>query len=424
MTVKEGLGVRHHIGRAFEAAESDALRVHPERCAKVRNRNVACLKCADACTSGCIALVEGELIVDQTKCVGCGTCATVCPTCSLESLNPTDAELRQEAQRLVDQNVSALSFCCRPMAEALQAVVRPERVVPVVCLGRVDESLLLNIAVQGVEEIHLLSGRCEHCAQAHGRNTAAMVAASAQDLAKAWGKTLTVVVEDEPDPLLLQEGASLEDARSARDVAFAVLTGNTPIGVTHRAGGEMAVEAGAEAAAIAVLGGEEVGAPAGDPPAAASSSAQKLHSVMKDGTLPHFIPDRRERLLDALALWGEPQETTLKNRLWGSVVIDGTRCVSCRMCATFCPTGAITKFDDEDEMGVMHRPSDCVACKSCADICPADAIVVLDEVKTKALMEGTVHRYKMNPRPVTLHDNPHQILDTMRQSLNGDIFER
>jgi len=30
----------------------------------------------------------------------------------------------------------------------------------------------------------------------------------------------------------------------------------------------------------------------------------------------------------------------------------------------------------------------------------------------------------MTPRPVSLTDNPHQILDTFRLDFNGDIFER
>ncbi|MFR5091297.1 MAG: 4Fe-4S binding protein [Adlercreutzia equolifaciens] len=53
-------------------------------------------------------------------------------------------------------------------------------------------------------------------------------------------------------------------------------------------------------------------------------------------------------MLDALAQLGEPEGDKLETRLWGAVVIDGTKCVSCRMCATFCPTGAIAKFDDAD----------------------------------------------------------------------------
>ena len=87
-------GAHRYVGAAFVAVDSGAIRVHRERCAKVRNRNVDCLKCAAACTSGCIALVGGELTIDAAKCVGCGTCATVCPTCALESLNPSDAELK------------------------------------------------------------------------------------------------------------------------------------------------------------------------------------------------------------------------------------------------------------------------------------------------------------------------------------------
>lgn len=172
---------------------------------------------------------------------------------------------------------------------------------------------------------------------------------------------------------------------------------------------------------------------------------------MKDGTLAHFVPDRRERILDALAEFGEPQKSSLTCRLWGTVVIDGSRCISCRMCATFCPTGAIVKFDeagiglgtdvvvgaglDADagasasvsaiaSMGVDHFPADCVKCGSCRDICPGNAIVLLDDVKTRYLVEGTRHRYAMTPRPVSLRNNPHQILDTMRQGFDGNLFER
>ena len=104
-------GAHRYVGTAFAAVDSGAIRVHRERCAKVRNRNVDCLKCAAACTSGCISLEDGELVIDASKCVGCGTCATVCPTCALESLNPSDAELKAACLRAVrgDEVVIACS---------------------------------------------------------------------------------------------------------------------------------------------------------------------------------------------------------------------------------------------------------------------------------------------------------------------------
>lgn len=87
--------------------------------------------------------------------------------------------------------------------------------------------------------------------------------------------------------------------------------------------------------------------------------------------------------------------------------------------------GAIAKFDDADgTLGVAHTPGDCVKCGSCGDVCPAGAITLLDAVPVSWLTDGSRHRYVMTPRPVSLTDNPHQILDTFRLDFNGDIFER
>lgn len=387
------------MGTAFAAVDSAAIRVHRERCAKVRNRNVDCLKCAAACTSGCISLEDGELVIDASKCVGCGTCATVCPTCALESLNPSDAELK--AACLCAVREGEVVIACSQMEAALGDLLVPGAVASVVCAGRVDESLLAGLAAGGVGHVTVLCGDCERCAQRHGRDTAELVAETARQVLAAWGNDLEVVVTDAPPASILAEGADEAAAEAAHTAYFAQEHSCPPIRETEE-----------------VRAGSSVGEDAPKPP------AHSLH-VMKDGTLPHFIPDRRERLLDALAQLGEPEGGKLETRLWGAVVIDGTKCVSCRMCATFCPTGAIAKFDDADgTLGVTHTPGDCVKCGSCRDVCPADAITLLDAVPASWLVGGHRHRYAMTPRPVNLTDNPHQILDTFRLDFNGDIFER
>ena len=425
-----------HVGAAITAVDSAAIRVHRERCAKVRNRNVDCLKCAAACTSGCISLEDGELLIDAAKCVGCGTCATVCPTCALESLNPSDAELKaaclRAAASLASANPSvggdlgrpssteedvlagenrpksspAGSICevviaCSQMEAALGDLLVPGAAASVVCAGRVDESLLAGLAAEGAGRVTVLCGDCDRCAQRHGRDTAELVAQTARQVLAAWGNDLEIAVTDVPPASILADGADGAAAEAARTAYFAQERSCQPIRETED-----------------VLGGS---AARGDAP---EHPAHSLH-VMKDGTLPHFIPDRRERLLDALARLGEPVGGKLETRLWGAVVIDGTKCVSCRMCATFCPTGAIAKFDDVDgALGVTHTPGDCVKCGSCRDVCPADAITLLDAVPASWLTDGNRHRYAMTPRPVSLIDNPHQILDTFRLDFSGDIFER
>ena len=392
-------GAHRYVGTAFTAVDSGAIRVHRERCAKVRNRNVDCLKCAAACTSGCISLEDGELVIDASKCVGCGTCATVCPTCALESLNPSDAELKAACLRAVRGDEVVIA--CSQMEEALGELLAPGAVASVVCAGRVDESLLAGLAAEGVGRATVLCGDCERCAQRHGRDTAELVAETARQVLATWGDDLEVVVTDVPPASILAEGADEAAAETVRVAYFAQVRSCPPLREAE---------------------GVRVGSSAGQD--APKHPAHSLH-VMKDGTLPHFIPDRRERLLDALAQLGEPEGDKLETRLWGAVVIDGTKCVSCRMCATFCPTGAIAKFDDADgTLGVTHTPGDCVKCGSCRDVCPADAITLLDAVPASWLTGGNRHRYVMTPRPVSLTDNPHQILDTFRLDFNGDIFER
>ena len=392
-------GAHRYVGTAFTAVNSGAIRVHRERCAKVRNRNVDCLKCAAACTSGCISLEDGELVIDVSKCVGCGTCATVCPTCALESLNPSDAELKAACLRAVRGDEVVIA--CSQMEAALGDLLVPGAAAFVVCAGRVDESLLAGLAADGVGRVTVLCGDCDRCAQRHGRDTAELVAETARQVLGAWGNDLEVVVTDVPPASVLADGADEAAAETARAAYFAQERSCAPLREAE---------------------GVRVGSSAGED--APKHLAHSLH-VMKDGTLPHFIPDRRERLLDALAQLGEPAGGKLATRLWGAVVIDGTKCVSCRMCATFCPTGAIAKFDDADgTLGVTHTPGDCVKCGSCRDVCPVDAITLLDAVPASWLTGGNRHRYTMMPRPVSLTDNPHQILDTFRLDFNGDIFER
>lgn len=392
-------GAHRYVGAAFTAVDSAAIRVHRGRCAKVRNRNVDCLKCAAACTSGCISLDDGELVIDALKCVGCGTCATVCPTCALESLNPSDAELKVACLRAARGDEAVI--VCSQMEAALGDLLVPGAAASVVCAGRVDESLLAGLAADGVGRVTVLCGDCDRCAQRHGRDTAELVAETARQVLGAWGNDLEVVVTDVPPASVLADGADEAAAETARAAYFAQERSCAPLREAE---------------------GVRVGSSAGKD--APKHLAHSLH-VMKDGTLPHFIPDRRERLLDALAQLGEPEDGKLATRLWGAVVIDGTKCVSCRMCATFCPTGAIAKFDDADgTLGVTHTPGDCVKCGSCRDVCPADAITLLDAVPASWLTGGNRHRYTMTPRPVSLTDNPHQILDTFRLDFNGDIFER
>ena len=102
----------------LEQLQSADITVHQGRCAIVRNRNATCMKCADVCTSGCISYDDNELVIEPERCIGCGTCATVCPTCALEAHRPNDAELLQACRAAADVADGQVVIACDQLLAA------------------------------------------------------------------------------------------------------------------------------------------------------------------------------------------------------------------------------------------------------------------------------------------------------------------
>ena len=407
MTKVEGvLGV-------LDRLQSDELNVYPYRCVVMRNRNASCMRCAEACTSGAIAVTGDELTVDPELCVGCGTCATVCPTCALEARHPNDAELAQRAQGALAANDGVAVVVCDAKWEAAGGRVDPAKVARVTCLGRVEESLICALAAQGATEIRLVHGDCASCARNVACETYELVVETANALLEVWDapvraelrSTLPMGVraQDEPREML---GIGYDEGRRAFFADLGTVAG--------------------EAVAAGFAGGaESQGAEDPDVPASGARQAARRMKVMDDGTLPHFVPDRRERLLDSLAELGEPAEGTLDTRLWGRVVIDPSTCKSCYMCATFCPTGALRKFVDGADAGVEHIPGDCVKCRCCTDVCPTNALVLHEDVMAGEVLAGAVVERFVLPPVTDDRGGAHSMIGALRKIIHCDqLYER
>lgn len=377
---------------------SSDITVRQDRCIMVRNRNARCGLCADACASGCIAYEDGSLSIDLDQCIGCGTCATVCPTCALEARDPSDAELLARCVAAPRTPDGPVAIACE------RADVSGEAGGPTVvaCLGRVEESLVVELVARGAGGVVLFSGACDECPHVNGRHACEQVCASANELLRAWGSAARASI---------REVASVQGALAG--------------GLGDRLGRPSDDGSGNLHAADA-LDGDAAGEPAAVPPGDDTPAPKPRYlKVMADGTLPHFIPDRRERLLDALATLGEPADVGLSTRLTGHVEIDLDACTSCRLCATFCPTGAISKFDDEDgAFGLLHTPGDCVRCRCCEKVCRPRAIRVVDGVAARDLLGGVPQRIEL--RPVGLHKGTSTSMrDTLRVLLGmEEVFER
>lgn len=64
------------------------------------------------CTTGAISLGEEGIVVSPEKCIGCGTCASACPTGCLTAANPTDEELFGAVEAALAENEGRVAIAC------------------------------------------------------------------------------------------------------------------------------------------------------------------------------------------------------------------------------------------------------------------------------------------------------------------------
>lgn len=408
----------------FEKLESQSLAVQPSRCVVVRNRNATCRRCAEACPTGAILVEGNDLAVAPERCIGCGTCATVCPTAALESKKPDDKELLRAAVAAMQANDGAAVIMDAAMQAAAEGKYDPAKVAVVKSLGRVDESFIAVLVAGGATSVALVAGPAEgktaegNAEEAEAAEIAETVGAApdraaqlvrdtAALLLETWGSDVSVKLTTKlPRSVRLAEPAEFDTGRrgffsSVRDEARA------------------AAAITAEHVVREKLGAEEPEEP-------------KFAKVTEDGTLPHFLPERRGRLLLALSNLGEPEDIMIDTRLFGHVIIDPEKCTSCQMCATFCPTEAIRKFGDAataaetgKPFGIDHYTGRCVQCHCCEDICPTNALTLSTDVfATDVTKRGRSERIPMKPRKRKVND-PKSIVNAMSDLLGvPNVYER
>lgn len=387
----------------IDEMNSPLLAVEPQRCVLVRHRNGECLRCAAVCTTGAISLGEEGIVVSPEKCIGCGTCASACPTGCLTAANPTDEELFGAVEAALAENEGRVAIACerafamasgnrmkRDSCDATAPSFVPGKIagatsdgrplVGVVCLGRVDESLLVEATARGARSIQLISGPCESCPHRCGGALSDEIIVSAETLLAALGTPSPI------DRIRLQHASDTREILRLRPTASAQDDTNAVNAATVAdASGDCLSESGYP---VAPLTGESQ----------QDSREPQFAHVQADGTLPHFVPERRLRLFNSLKALGTPAAPTVTTRLWGQVTIDTELCRSCRMCTVFCPTGALTRFDAaNDAFGVEHRSALCMQCRLCETICPEQAITVAEEVSTDEFLSGKKFRFTMQP---------------------------
>ena len=316
-------------------------------CAHSRSRKTGCSKCIDICSTKAISSNGDTVIVDPHLCMGCGACATVCPSGAMSYQYP----------RVADRGVQL---------RALLGSYRDHRgdhrdtnsLPPVIVFHNGDDggAALSKTPIPSnalpLEAWHIAS-----------------IGLDVLLGAVSYGASGVVVVA---------EGSEAPDYIEA--IQAQMQTGDTILAALGYGGNHFAL-CGAAAMAAQV------------------ASVQAATAVAKPATF-HLSNDKRatlefavEHLAKHAPIAKVPEKIALAPKaMWGNVLVNQDKCTMCLACAGACPESALMDGGEgavKPQLKFIER--NCVQCGICAATCPEQAItleprLLLTEARKKEVL--------------------------------------
>lgn len=373
-----GLG---QIATVLEKFDRRNLRVDPNQCARLRHMKGTCTRCMNHCPRHAISFDE-SIKIDVDKCDDCGICTGVCPTGALEGTSPTNAELINRVEQL--DGTAPVAFVCPKAFKGSN-----ERVIAVNCIGRLDESILIGAVAHGISQISLVDGPCRDCPSAAGRKAAAQAVAESNALAQAFGISPRIsFVAELPFQTAVPGGTAVSfDALSRRAFLTAFFR-------ETKATAAMTVSTVLEK----------------DP----EKTAER-----KKGELAQRLSAKRQLLLERLPRLGQLANPNfgLENGSFATCHIKPS-CTACQMCAFFCPTGALSKTEQDGKPAMTFRVSHCTNCHLCAEVCYWKSLDLLPTVNLGKVLEDAKESFTFDAEAIALL-SPEEKSKRLMKSLFG-----
>ena len=295
-------------------------------CAHSRNEMTGCTQCIDVCSTAAISADGDHVKVESHLCMGCGACASVCPSGAMTYAYPRVADFGARLKTLLaTYSKAGGSEACVLFHSATDGRDLVER------LGRRGKGLPARVIP--LEAFHIASLGIDTLlgAIAYGAAQVAVVSTGAEA----------------PEYLLSLK----REMRYAQQILTALGYGEGHLRLIESA------DSGALEAAI-------WGLPAapGAPPAAPFNLSNEKRTTLDfifDHLLRHAPQPREEIALTAGAPYGE-------------VVVDKQKCTLCMACVGACPESALLDSKERPQLRFIER--NCVQCGLCEKTCPEDAI--------------------------------------------------
>src|SRR5689334_6278416 len=301
----------------------------PSICAHSRSSQPGCNLCIDVCSTDAIRADGEHIFVEPHLCMGCGACATVCPSGALSYAYPAVPDLGARTRTLLSTYRAAggrdacLLFHDGAGRELILRLGRRGRGLP----ARVIPVELHHIAAAGIDVWlgALAYGASEVAVLATGSEAPQYAEALARQMGFADAIVQSLGYQGAHAHLLRAgDSAALETAIWALQPALAVRT-----------------------------------------PAAFHWTADKRATITL--AIEHLLAHApTPQSVIALAA-GAP---------FGTIAVDRDACTMCLACVGACPEGAILDNPQADKPELRFIESKCVQCGLCAATCPEHAITL------------------------------------------------
>ena len=298
-------------------------------CAHSRNTKTGCTRCLDVCAAEAVVSLGDKVWAHPFLCMGCGDCATTCPTGALRFAYPGVADIGARLRKLLSVyraaggKDAALLFhngkSGRALVSRLARVGKglPARVVPIEVhsVATIGIDVVLGAITYGASQVFALLD--DAGAEEHGA--------------------------------LLDQQAHVADA---------ILNGLGYSG-THW----QVVRAEEPAALQAMLWSSQ--------PAATVAEPAKFHLCSRKRETLDFAIDHLVRQASA-----PPEQIALPSGSpFGTLAINASRCTLCKACIGACPSSALQDVEDAPKLRFIEH--NCVQCGLCEITCPEQAITLV-----------------------------------------------
>ena len=313
---------------------------HAKTCAHSRSAQPGCSRCIDVCSTRAIAADGDHVRVEPHLCMGCGACATVCPSGAMRFAYPSAPDLG-----------ARLRIMLRTYAQA----------------GARDACILIHDDA-GRKVIEALGRRARASPKTTGGLPARVIPLQVHHVASTgldlW---LAAISYGAAQVAVLLTGAEAPDYAGALETQMG--TGEAIVKGMGYAGTHLHVLRAAVPAAL------ESALRQLRPASAPSVAATYAVGAEKRTTLDFAIEHLARYAPQPAALIALPAGAP-----FGTLEVDRGKCTLCLSCVGACPAAALADNQETPQLRFIER--NCVQCGLCEVTCPEDAIRLAPRLNT------------------------------------------